>query len=151
MAKIKKIKKQDIGQLIAIWKEAFPVHNVFTKSEEEIRKYLKKSKGKVLAAYENDKVVGGCLLVVSAQTPEHNLARVKHIAIAKEFQGKDVGTALLKKCERIVKKGKIEIHVGEKEKETIEFYKKNGYEQEGELKSHYRPDETCYVVGKVIG
>ena len=148
--KIKKIKKQDLGQLIAIWKEVFSTHNVFNKTEEDILKYLKKAKGKILAAYDNGKVVGGCLLVVNAQTPEHNLARIKHVAVAKEFQGKDIGSALLKKCEKIVKKGKIEMHVAEHEKDTLEFYAKNGYEQEGTLKSHYRPDEACYVLGKVI-
>ncbi len=151
--KIKKIKKQDLGQLIAIWKEVFSLHNVFNKTDEEILKYLKKSKGKILAAYEDGKVVGGCLLVVNAQTPEHNLARIKHVAVAKEFQGKDIGSALLKKCERIVKKGKIEIHVANAVVgcDVTEFYRKNGYEQEGVLKSHYRPDEACYVLGKVVG
>ena len=151
MAKIKKIKKQDLGQLIAIWKEVFSVHNVFSKTEDEIRKYLKRAKGKILAAYDGDKVIGGCLLVVYSQTPEHSLARIKHIGVAKEFQGKDIGSALLKKCERIVRKGKIELHVSENERDTIEFYEKNGYEKEGELKSHYRPGEVCYVLGKVIG
>ena len=149
--KIKKIKKQDLGQLIAIWKEVFPTHNVFNKTEEEILKYLKKAKGKVLAAYENDKIVGGCVLFAYPQIEEHTLARIKHMGVAKEFQGKDTGSALLKKCEKLVKKGKIEIHVAENEKDALEFYEKNGYEKEGELKSHYRPNEACYVLGKVIG
>ncbi|MBW2993350.1 GNAT family N-acetyltransferase [Candidatus Woesearchaeota archaeon] len=149
--KIKKIKKQDLGPLIAIWKEVFSVHNIFNKSEEEILKYLKKAKGKILAAYEDDKIVGGCALFVCPQTKEHNLARIKHIAVAKEFQGKDIGSALLKKCERIVKKGKVEIHVAEHEKDAVEFYEKNGYAKEGELKSHYREGEICYILGKVIG
>jgi ribosomal protein S18 acetylase RimI-like enzyme len=150
--KIKKIKKQDMGQLIKIWKEAFPVHNIFNKSDEEIKKYLRKSKGKVIAAYENGDVAGGCLLVV-CQYAEHALARIKHVAVAKEHQGKDIGTALLRKCEKIVGKGKIEMHVAKSisGEDILEFYKKNGYELEGELKSHYRPGEICYVVGKVIG
>ena len=151
--KIKKIKKQDLGQLLNIWKEAFPVHNIFNKSDEEIKKYLRKSKGKVIAAYEDSGVVGGCLLVVYVQTPEHALARIKHLAVAKEHRGKDIGTALLKKCEKIAGKGKIEMHVAKSisGEDILEFYKKNGYEVEGELKSHYRPNEICYIVGKVVG
>jgi hypothetical protein len=31
-----------------------------------------------------------------------------------------------------------------------EFYLKNGYEQEGALKNHFRAGETCYVLGKSV-
>ncbi len=148
---IKKPDTEEIKQLIKVYKEVFPVHNIFQKPEEEIFNYLETASGELLVAIEDDKVTGGLWIVYEEQLPDFTRARIKHLAVAKDYQGKGVGSVLLKEAEKISKKGKIEIHVSENEKDALEFYKKNGYEIEGELKSHYRPGETCYILGKVIG
>ena len=143
---------EELKKLIPIYKKAFPVHNVFTKSDEEIFKYMETADGDFLVAVEDEETLGGLLIAVELETPEHKRARFKHVAVAEGYQGKGIGSALLKQAEKIVGMGKIEIHVAEgiSEPETEEFYKKNGYEIEGELKSHYRPGEICYIMGKVL-
>ena len=45
---------------------------------------------------------------------------------------------------------KIEISIAESEKTTINFYKRLGFEIEGELKSHYRFNESVTCLGKEI-
>ena len=81
---------------------------------------------------------------------ENKLISFKHLAVAKACQGKNIGTALLNEAEKIAGKGKVEIHVGGLESGALIFYKKNGYKKEGELKSHYREGESCFVMGKVL-
>ena len=147
---IKKPNEKEIEQLVSVYKEAFPVHNLFQKSEEEVTDYLKTVSGEFLVAVEDGKVVGGALVVINKPNPDHTLGKIKHIAVAKDYQHKGIGTELLKEAEKIIGKGKVEIHVSENEKVALEFYKSNGYEVEGELKSHYRMGETCYILGKVI-
>ncbi|MBR9691647.1 GNAT family N-acetyltransferase [Candidatus Woesearchaeota archaeon] len=148
--KIEKANTEELKQSVQLYKEAFPVHNIFQKPEDEVFNYLETIEGELIVAIEDDKVVGGLLIVYEEKIPEHTRARFKHIAVAKDHQHKGVGSELLKKAEEIVGKGKIEIHAAETEEELAEFYKKNGYEVEGELKSHYRPGEKCTILGKVL-
>jgi len=148
--KIRKASTEELKELAKLYKEAFPVHNIFQRTEKEVFNYLETLSGEILVAVEGKKILGGLALVYELSTPEHKRARLKHIAVAKDAQRKGIGSKLLKEAEKLVEKGKIEIHASENEKEALEFYKKNGYEVEGELKSHYRPNETCYILGKVI-
>ena len=148
---IKKPDTEELKQLVKMYKESFPVHNVFQKPEDEVINYLETVEGELLVAVEDDKVVGGVLVVIKKPNPDHTLARIKHIAVAKEHQHKGVGSELLKEAEKMIGKGKVEIHMAEAVGEPLEFYTKNGYEVEGELKSHYRPGEKCTVLGKVLG
>lgn len=149
MAEIREIPKQRLNELIPLYKGAFTVHNIFTKDDNFILDYLNKVEGKFIGAFDNDKIIAA-LLIDKKDYNGHVLAKFKHIAVDKEYREKGVGSDLLKKAEQLVGKGKIEINVSENEKETIEFYKKNGYEQEAELKSHYRENENCFIMGKVF-
>jgi len=146
---IRKANEGDLMPLIKVYKEVFKVHNVFEKSEDEILEYLKQFFGNILVAEEDGKVVAG-LVMVKKKYAKWSLFDFKHIAVAKDYQNKDIGTALLKEAENIAGKGKVEIRVGEREATAAEFYEKNGYKKEGELKSHYRQGETCFVMGKVL-
>ena len=150
---IRKIEKSELRNLIPLFKEVFTKHNVFQKQpEKQILRYMENVRGDWIVAEEDGQIVGALVVVVELKTDEHRRVRFKHIAVAKEHQRKGIGTALLKKAEEIAEKGKIEIHVAEgvSDPETVDFYKKNGYEVEGELKSHYRPGEKCTILGKVI-
>ena len=148
--KIKQPDTEELKQLVKVYKEVFTVHNIFEKSEDEIFNYLETAEGEILVAIEDDKVVGGLLIVYEEQQPEFKRARFKHVAVAKDYQNKGIGSALLKEAEKIVEKGKIEIHVTQGAAEPVDFYLKNSYKVEGELESHYRPGEKCTIVGKVI-
>ena len=67
------------------------------------------------------------------------------------FVSEDVGKGLLSFAEEELQKGsatsKVELSLAEGEK-GIDFYRAQGYEQEGALKNHYRWGETCYVLSK---
>ena len=146
---IRKASKEELKDLVSLYKKAFEIHGIFQKPEDEVLKYLENADGEFIVAVEDGKIVGGLLIVTRETYKGHKIIRFKHVAVAEEYRHKGVGSALIKKAEEIAGKGKIELHVVEGDK--VEFYKKNGYEIEGELKSHYRPGETCFVLGKVIG
>ena len=84
-----------------------------------INKYLPYSD--VYIAKQQGKIVGVIsLLPVDKQTIE-----IKNIAISPAYQGKGLGSWILKKAEEIARKGGyITIIVGTKQ---IQFYEKNGY------------------------
>lgn len=144
--KIKKADTNELRGLIPVLKEFFPVHVIFTKSEAEIFNYLETFEGDVLVAIEEDEVVGG--LAISRKQYGHIVAGFKHIVAKGE--DKEVIKALVKEAEKEANAGKIELRIADGEKIPYTFFEELGYEVEGKLKSHYRPDETCYVLGKVV-
>jgi ribosomal protein S18 acetylase RimI-like enzyme len=149
---IRQGKKEDLPQLIKVYKEAFKIHNIFKKSEKEIIKHWESSKVEpddFVVALKDGKVVAGCLVTMQ-YVESHTLARIKHIAVAEAFRGKGIGRAIMEKAEEIIGTGKIEIHVAENEKIALPFYKKLGYKQEGILSDHYRKGESCYLLGKYV-
>ena len=148
---IRKAKEQDLKQLSRMYKSVFKVHNIFTKSEKEIEEYLKPLISDTIVAEEDGKIVGG-LVIFRKQYGDWNLFNFKHVGVANEYQGKGIGSQLLKEAEKICKKGKVELRVAEGVSEigTIAFYEKNGYKKEGELESHYRKGAKCFVMGKVL-
>ena len=149
---IRQAKKQDLKGLIEVYKEVFTVHNIFTKSEEDILKYWEAVKAEpddFIVAVEDGKIVGGCLVLMKS-FEGHTLARIKHLAVSEAYQTKGTGKALMEKAEEMIGTAKIEIHVAESEKEAIAFYEKLGYKQEGVLSDHFRKGENCYVLGKYV-
>lgn len=146
---IRKANDADLKGLIKVYKEVFEIHNVFDRPEDEIEQYLKKFKT-ILVAEEDGNIVGGLVITSKKYGKGWKLTNFKHMAVAKAYQNKDIGTSLLKEAEKIAGNGKIEIRVGEREATSAEFYEKKGYQKEGILKSHYRKGETCFVMGKVL-
>ena len=146
---IRKYQEGDLMQLMKIYKEFFPVHAVFTKSDEEIMQHLEKmkEKGEFLVAEDNGKVLGG-LVIVKKNFDGHILAKLKRIAAKSPVR--KIIAALIQEAEKEIGKGKIEIKIAASEKVKPSFFKKLGYKIEGKLSSHYRPDETCYILGKVL-
>ena len=138
--------EEDLKQLCVIYKKVFPVHNIFTEDEEFVINYLKPFMHNILVAEEDGRIAGG-LVIFEKQYGDWKVSNFKHIGVSKEFQGKDIGSELLKTAEKLVGTGKIEIRTVE---EPLGFYEKNGYEKEGELKSHYRKEESCFIMGKVL-
>lgn len=149
---VRQAKKEDLKGLIEVYKEVFTVHNIFTKSEEEVLKYWEAVKAEpddFVVVIEDGKIVAGCLVLMRS-FEGHTLARIKHLAVAEKHKAKGIGRALIEKAEDIIGTAKIEIHVGENEKIVIPFYKKMGYKEEGVLSDHFRKGENCYVLGKYV-
>lgn len=146
---IRKYQEGDFMKLIPIYKKFFPVHAVFTKSDEEIMKHLEKmkEKGEFLIAEDEGKIKGG-LMIEKHEIDGHIRAELKRIAAKPPIR--KIMADLIWAAEKEIVKGKIEIKVAESEKVGVAFYKKLGYKVEGKLRSHYRSGELCYVLGKEI-
>ena len=165
---IKDAEPSEIEGLIPIYKENFPRHNVFQKLDEEILEYLLQKHneniqfgGGFIVARTNKKVVGGMLLRKESEdlTGSHVIWKYNHVAVDDSYEGKGIGSALLKAADEKIRKlikekkfgtAKIELGVAENDKEALEFYKKNDFKEEGRLKSHYRFEEMIIVCGKEI-
>jgi hypothetical protein len=139
--------EQDYEKLTVLFKNFFKTHNVFQKSDEEIVSYLKDQKDKLLVKENNNEIQGALFLVNFGSNSTHKLWKFRHFAFSSEETAKE----LLNEAENIIKElsetSKIELTISETE-EGIEFYKVNGYQQEGELKNHYRQGETCFILSK---
>jgi len=122
------------------------VHVIYTKSENEVMNYLKGFEGDIIVASEGSDIVGG--LLIARKKYGHVVASFKHIA-AKNAD-KEIIKSLVKKAEELSNAAKIELHIAEGEKIPYKFFKKLGYKVEGKLRSHYRADEKCYILGKVV-
>ncbi len=146
---IRKLQEGDFKKLVPIYKKFFPVHAVFTKSDEEIMQHLEKMKqrGEFLVAEDNGKVMGA-LVIVKRTIDGHITAELKRIAAKTPVR--KVMAELIKGAENEVGKGKIEIKIAESEKVGPSFFKKLGYKVEGKLRSHYRLGEMCYILGKEV-
>ena len=152
MIEIRLSEEKDVPGIVNACKESFKLHNIFSRSEEELEKYFKGlfSRAQILVAEEEGNIVGTVTLIIDQQTPEHTLSRIKHLAVLPDYRGKGVGPKLIAQAEQMIGKGKIEVHAAEGEINLVKFYENLGYIKEGELKSHYRKGETCFVFGKVL-
>ena len=146
---IRKLQEGDFKKLVPIYRKFFPVHAVFTKTDEEIIQHLEKmkEKGEFLIADDEGKVKGA-LVVVKRTIDSHTTAELKRIAAKTPVR--KVMAELIKAAEQEIGKGKIEIKIAESEKVKPSFFKKLGYKVEGKLTSHYRPGEKCYILGKEV-
>jgi hypothetical protein len=146
---IRKYQEGDLLKLIPIYKKFFPVHAVFTKSDEEIMNHLEKMKerGEFLIAEDNGKVKGG-LVIVRSEIDGHIRSDLKRIAADPPVR--KIIAALIEAAEKEIGKGKIEIRIAESEKVGPSFFKKLGYKVEAKLRSHYRQGELCYILGKEL-
>lgn len=131
----------DYQKLAELYKEFFPTHNIFQK--DNVIDYLKEQAEKdQLLTNEN-----AALFLVNLQSGEHQRWKFRHFAFTDETAAKD----LLEQAENLIKEksktAKVELTIAESE-QKINFYKNNGYQEEGKLTNHYRWGETCFVLGK---
>ena len=150
MVTIRIAKPEEIRHLVPIYKASYTEHNVFMKSDEEVRNYIENLHGTFIIAEEDSRIVGGLCIQKSITASNHILAKFVHFAVDKEHRRKGIGTAIFRAAEKAIGKGKIELFVSEKSQEFLEFYKSLGYEIEGKLKNHFRPNEFCYILGRTL-
>jgi hypothetical protein len=148
---IRIVKRSDYKNLANLFQGFFIRHNIFSLSEKEIIKYLKKEskKSKLVVCAEENCILAALFIVKIGQDIEgkHTLWKFRHFAYCNE----KAAVLLLKNTEEKVKKlsetSKIELTLAENEK-GVKFFQKNGYRVEGKLKNHYRWNETCIVISK---
>ena len=149
---IREAKEKDFENLIKLFRNFFPTHNIFQKSNEEILPYLKEqSKENKLIILEEKSIRAALFLVNFGQNSEgsHKLWKFRHFA----FGSEEEASKLLEESEKVVKNSsktsKIELTIAKNEK-GMEFYKSRGYKQEGKLENHYRLGETCFILSKSL-
>lgn len=157
--------KDDMNQLIPIYKKIFKKHYVFELPANEIMRYLldkhkeNKEVGGVLVAVKNDKVLGGLLIKKQFYDKKGKHLVVKYNHLVAKVQGKGIGSLLVQNAEALLKKKikngevktiKIEAEVAENEQQSLGFYKKHGFKVEGKLQDHFRAKELVYVIGKMM-
>ncbi|RMF55717.1 GNAT family N-acetyltransferase [Candidatus Woesearchaeota archaeon] len=161
---VRKPREDELSELVPIYRKVFKKHNIFQGEDNEIKEYLQRKYREepelgFLVALKNNKIVGGLLLRKVGGDEKHWNIRLNHFAIDEAFRGQGIGTALIDSVDELIldlkgkgklESAKIETRVSENEKRAIEFFKKFGYETEGESKSHYRKGESAYFLGKEI-
>ena len=125
----------------------FPIHNIF-KNKNKSKKFLNENIKEFLVSINDGKVEGTLRIVKRNEENGHCLINFKHIA--SKNKNKEILKDLIKYAEKNSAPGKIELHIAESEKPNKTFFTKLGYEVEGKLKNHYRPKETCYILGKTV-
>ena len=146
---IRTVQENDYGKLAGLYASFFKTHNIFQQEQAKVVAYLQEQKHELLVYEENGEIKGALFLVLLGQNVDgtHKLWKFRHFA----FTSADIAGQLLAEAEKKVqessKNAKIELTIAESE-EGIEFYKANGYGQEGILKNHYRWGEICYILSK---
>ena len=142
---IRTVQESDYPALVKLYKSFFTKHNIFQKSDEEIIDYLKQQKHELIV-YDDNRIKG-TLFLVNFDGNGHKLWKFRHFA----FESEEIASKLWDDAEKKVKKSsetaKIELTIAENEK-SLNFFRANGYEEEGKLKNHYRFGETCFILSK---
>ena len=137
----------DIESLIPLLQAFFPTHNKL--HNENVKEYLKEQLKNPLLIYDDNGIKGALFLVKLDDNSSHTRWRLRHFA----YENEAAATQLLKAAEEYIKEqsttAKIEVNIAQSEK-GIQFYKANGFEVEGQLKNHYRWNETTTIVGKSL-
>ena len=139
----------DVERVALLYKSYFKMHTLFEQPLDEIALYVKEQlkKHTLLVHDEAGMITAAVMLVTKNTHGTHKLWMLRHFA----FTRADFGEELLKEAERQVREGsktaKVELRIAESE-EGINFFRMQGYEQEGCLRNHYRWGERCYVLSK---
>lgn len=153
--KIKNLNLKDLSKL----KKMLNNLKVFSKEEVKIsiemaQEYLKKGKKSdynFLVAKGNGDILG---FICFGPTPlTYHTFDLYWIAVSKNYQGKSIGSILLKKCEEKVKKegGKIliiETSSTNKYEKARNFYKKFGFKKITEIKNFYKYRDNKIIYAK---
>ena len=102
-----------------------------------------------IVAELGQKIIG---FIIGINT-EKNYAKIVMLSVSEGFQGKKIGTELLLKLEKNLKKNGIiiiELEVRTTNNKAINFYKKQGYKIVEEIKEYYQNNDDAYIMKKKI-
>ena len=141
----------DVNAIARVMKEFFTVHNVFSKSGDDVCSYLSSQMKErpLLVAEKDGEIKGAMFLVRKGGDGNHALWKYRHAV----FSGHQVACALFTEAEKRIraqsKTAKIENTLAETER-SVDEYALQGYVHEATLHDHYRLGESCLVYSKTL-
>lgn len=84
-----------------------------------------------IAAYDGSKIIGAGRLHIET---DYN-ARIRYMAVHKDYQKQGIGSAILEKLEQLAKKNKVQTCWLYAREHAISFYLNNGYKIKGNSSS----------------
>jgi predicted GNAT family N-acyltransferase len=82
----------------------------------------------LIGAFENEKIIGCCVL-----TPKDNATiQLRQMTVRSDYRGKGIGAAIIEFAEQVARENNFSSLMMHARDPVIEFYKKCGYEIEGE-------------------
>lgn len=129
--------KKDAKAIAEIIKRHFETDYMGFASFDESYIKGKMKKDKFFVA-ENDKKVIGC---IRASIVDLDLAEIRTLCVDKEYRGKGIAQSLLNEAIKFLKQKKMRKIIARAKannKAAINLFEKNGFEQEGYFREHYR-------------
>lgn len=149
--RVREAKHSDLPALCILFKQYYPVHNIFDGDESEVIPYLGNQikKNKSLVIEHNGKMIGFVLVKCVSKNLSHYLWQFKHVCV----KYREALTALLGAAEDYASMhgdtNKIELLISQSEPLKKTFLE-NGYKHEATLFNHYRLNESMFMFGKLL-
>jgi len=129
---IDKLKKQEIPEILELYKELSEYENKIATSEEVFDMMDSDKNYYLLVAKENDKIIGTVLGIVCYSIPLVGtpFMVVEDVVVKEEFRQKGVGKMLFEEIDKIAKMNNCGYTIlvsGEKREIAHKFYEKQGY------------------------
>ena len=109
--------------------------------EEDRARFLERLKSsRVVAAITEDGLVVGQCWLIKSKSPKLAHVAGMGIAVAKEYQGRGIGRALVEKAEDVARSTgvvKIEVEVVAENTPSLSLFRKMGYQEEGVRKEKF--------------
>lgn len=140
--------EEDLGELLEIEEKCFGREKF---SPETIRAFIEREDTFILAAFEEDGIIGSIMALMSDIMRQ---GKVASVAVLAEHRGKGTGSALLRECEKIFESHelmKYSLEVDTMNAPAIALYSSRGYEIKGMLRDFYGLGRNAYYMEKRVG
>ncbi len=137
----------DLDGLLKIEEECFGAERF---SAETVRSFIERDDTFVLAAIEDDKLIGSAMCMISQERGE---GRIASVAVLPDSRRKGIGSKLLEGCERgFMNRGltvsELEVDVGNEP--AIALYLSKGYEVRGLIEDFYGAGRDAYAMARAL-
>lgn len=125
MNTIRVLALEDYPQIIALWKKTENIGISHADSIDNLEVFLQRNPGLSFVAEDDHSIIGAVL-----GGHDGRRGAIYHLAVQKEYRGKNIGTSMLDHCLKGFKQIGIErchIHVYADNLQGLKFWQKNGW------------------------
>lgn len=126
--KIKTMKLKDFNSMYSLWKKVKGLSVGNLKDEKkEVSQIIKLSPLSNFVVVDSGKIIGTVLAIFNGRR-----GWVYHLAVHPDYQNRGLGSLLLRKAEKVLKKAgakRVLLGVKESNSKALSFYKKYGYKK----------------------